>query len=853
MRNSLRTKIVALLGLVWLQVGMVNAQTTTVRGQITDAGTGETLPYVSIFVPGTTIGTSADVDGKYVLTLNADKTVIRFTYIGYGTIEKTITPGISQVINLKMSVDASLLKEVTVKGKARYRNRENPAVQLIRQVIDHKEENQMASNDYVEYEQYEKISLALSNLSERFKERRIFRNYQFLFTDQDSSAAVGGKTLLPAYMQEKLSQVYFRKKPYTRKQWVKAERKAEFDSKFIDNEGLSKYFNRLYEDINIYNNTVSIATNLFLSPIATNSPTFYKFFIRDTIKTQNPWLIELNFVPRNKTDMLFEGKLYITLDGRFAVQNAYLTINKEINLNFMRDLEARLEFEKSSDGRYHPVKTTLGMEFALGEKGGGIYGQRVVNFKNYAINQSQPDSVYKGPAVEIAAQALEKRGEDYWGTVRHIPLEKLEKNIYRNADTLQTIPSFRRLMDYGTLILAGYKSYGKVEAGPANTFYSFNPIEGFRLRFGGRTTNEFSKRVYFESYAAYGFKDQKWKYFLSGTWSLNNKSVYHFPLHYIRASYQHDTKIPGQELQFVQEDNFLLSFKRGDNNRWLYNDIYKVEYVREMTNRLSYKVGFTRWAQRPAGILRYQRTASEGSFNDVLELNNTELNFELRFAPNEQFYQGKLYRIPIVNKYPVFTLRYNVGLKGVLNGETSYHNLSGNVAKRFYFSQLGYADVNAEGGYVFGGNIPFPLLNIHRANQTYAYQLNSYNLMNFLEFISDHYASISVQYYLNGFLFNKIPLFKKLKLREVVSFRALAGGMRDENNPNRSSSAFRFPVDEQGNTISYTLGKTPYMEASVGVANIFKLLRLDLVRRLNYLNHPGVSEWGIRGRFRFDF
>ncbi|HEV7381883.1 MAG TPA: DUF5686 family protein [Dyadobacter sp.] len=828
------------------------AQSTTVKGVITDEKTGETLPYVNIIIPGTTMGTTSDVDGKYAMTLTAPNFRIRFTYVGYESIERTIPQGTNQVQNIKMRVDASMLKEITVKGKAKYRNRDNPAVQLIRQVIANKEKNQIANYDFVEYEQYEKMSFALSNLSDKFKDRKVFKNYQFLFNDQDS-AAIGGKNMLPAYMEEKLSQVYFRKSPYTKKQWVKANRRAEFDSKFVDNDGLSAYFNRLYEDIDIYKNDVSIATNLLLSPIANTSPTFYKFFIRDTVKTQEPWLIELGFVPRNKTDMLFEGRLFITLDGNYAVQNAYLTVNKDINLNFMRDLEARLEFEKSGDGRYHLSKTTLGMEFALGDKGAGLYGQRTVNFKNYEINHEQADSLYRGPAQQIVFNPLERKGENYWAQVRHMPLDRSEKNIYRNVDTLQTIPSFRRTMDITTLFLAGYKSFGKVEIGPVNTFYSFNPVEGLRLRFGGRTTTELSKRVFFETYAAYGFKDEKWKYFLSGTYSLNNKSVYHFPLHYIRASYQHDTKIPGQDLQFVQEDNFLLSFKRGDNNRWLYNDVYKIEYVREFQNRLSYKLGFTQWAQSPAGILRYEAVKPVGDVVNIERLRNTELNVELRYAPGEQFYQGKLYRTPIINKFPIFTMRYNAGLKGVLDGETSYHNFNANISKRVYLSQFGFVDLTAEGGYIVGKNIPFPLLTIHRANQTYAYQLNSYNLMNFLEFVSDHYAGLDVQYYMNGFLFNKVPLLKKLKLREVFSFKGLVGGLRDENNPASGASVFQFPVDQDGKPISYTLSREPYIEGSIGVANIFKLLRVDLVKRFTYLENPNISEWGIRARFRLDF
>jgi len=836
-----------------LSTQFLAAQTTIVRGVITDADSKETLPYVSIVIPGTTIGTSADDEGHFSIKIEGNHPKLKFAYIGYLPVEKEIVQGEDQVVNVHMKVDAKMLEEVVITSKkGRYRNKNNPAVELIRQVIAHKKENQMENYDYVQYEEYSKLSMALSNLSDKFKEKRIFRNYQFLFAEQDSNA-IGGKNVLPAYMEEKLSNIYFRKKPYKMKRYILADKKAEFDPHFIDNDGVSNYLHRLYEDINIYDNDISITTNLFLSPIANNSPTFYKFFISDTVKTEQPWLVELSFVPRNKADLLFEGKLYITLDGNYAVQNAYLTVNKDINLNFMRDLQAKLEYNKNPDGRYHLSKSTLTMEFALGDKGGGILGERTASFEKYKIGESQPDSIYKGQDEEIAYNPDEKKTEEYWKSVRHIPLEMREVGIYKNVDTLQTIKSFRRIMDWGTVLLAGYKSFGKFEMGPASTFYSFNPVEGFRLRLGGRTTTDFSKRMFFEGYGAYGFRDKKWKYFGSATYSLNNKSVYSFPLHYFKVSYQHDTKIPGQELQFVQEDNFLLSFKRGDNNRWLYNDIAKFEYVHELPSKFSYKLGFTHWRQRPAGVLLYQQADANGNLFNVNELTSFEVNVELRYAPHEQFYQGKVYRIPIFNKYPIFTFRYNLGLNNVFNSTNEYHNLSANIFKRVYLSQFGYSDITLEGGYIKGDNIPFPLLSIHRANQTYAYQLNSYNLMNFLEFVSDHYAAVNVQYYLNGFIFNKIPLFKRLKWREVVSFKGLWGGLRDENNPNYNNNVYKFSADENGVPITYALGSKPYIEGSVGITNIFKLVRIDLIRRFTYLENPNVSEWGIRARVKFDF
>lgn len=829
------------------------AQQTVVKGVVTDATTKETIPYASFIVTGSGKGGRTDADGKYNITIEGNYTQLKFSYVGYRSQLKTIKQGASQVINVQLQSEATQMNEVVIKGgkKPPYRNKENPAVELIRKVIANKPKNRMESYDYVAYKKYERMLFSMSNLSEKFKNKKIFRNYQFLFQEQDSTK-IGGKNLLPVFQQEKLSDNYFRKNPEKMKTVIIADKQVNFDERFIDNKGMSSYFERMYRDIDIYDNNISVMSNLLLSPIADGAPGFYKFFITDTIKTHQPQLIELSFTPRNKMDQLFEGKLYITMDGNYAVQNAYLTVNKNINLNFVRGLEAKLEFEQNPDNRYHLSKSNLLVDLSLiKNNGSGFTAERTVTYKDYTINQPIADSVYKGSQALVVVPDAAQKSDQFWASNRPDALGTSSVKVYHNLDTLQSIPSFKRTMDIVTLFFAGYKDFGPFEMGPVNTFYSFNGVEGFRARLGGRTTPALSKRYYFETYAAYGFDDQKWKYFLSGTYSLNNKSIYAFPQNYVRASFQRDTKIPGQELQFVQEDNFLLSFKRGENNMMLYNDFYRLDYVHEYENHFSYTLGLRKWSQSPAGSLYFNNSA-ENLFSRVNQINTSEVTVNLRYAPHEKFYQGKIYRTPFVDRYPIFNLRYTAGLKGVLGGEYSYHNFMGSVDKRFYLSQLGYTDVTVEGGYNVG-KLPFPLLSIHRANQTYAYQLQSYNLMNFMEFVSDHYASINIDQNFNGFFFNKIPLLRQLKLREVMSFKALYGGLRNENNPEQNPDAMQFVRNQDGLPITYSLNDGPYIEGSVGIGNIFKVLRVDAVKRFNYLNNPEVSSWGIRARVKFDF
>ncbi len=827
---------------------LITAQ-TVVKGKITNSATQQPMAFVSVYFKDGK-GVSSGEDGTYLLsTINDKRTEIVFSYGGYKTITRKIEPG--KEITLDIQMEQPVMNEVVVKSKrGKYRNKDNPAVELIRKVIDNKAANRISAYDYVQYQQYEKMELSLTNKPEKLMKNKLLKNYVFILDNQDTSK-VEGKALVPVYLEETLSDKYYRKDPEKQKTFITGQKKVNF-GEFVDNNGISNYINRLYADINVYDNNITILTNQFLSPVADAAPTFYRFYIRDTVEADGIKLIRLNFTPRNPTDLLFRGTLYVTLDGNYAVQKLNMSISKNANLNWTRELHIKQDFEKGIDGRYHVSLSNMLAEFALSKGAdGGIMGERTVSFKNFVVNQSAPDSIYKAKDLALGTDPPAAT-DSFWTENRHQPLTAIEAKVYSNIDSLQNMKSYRRFMDIATLVLAGYKNFGDYEVGPVNAFYSFNPVEGFRIRAGGRTTPQFSKRLYLENYIAYGFKDEKTKYFLSTAYSLNKKSIYTFPMNYVKVSYQYDTKIPGQELQFVQEDNFLLSFKRGENDKFLYNNIFKAEYVREFGKNISYNLGFKHWKQAPAGAITFDKTVDNETVS-VDNITTTELSAELRWAPHEQFYQGKVYRIPIFNKYPIFKLRYIAGIKGLFNSEYNYHNLNLSVFKRVYFSQFGYADVSAEGGYIFG-KLPYPLLTIHRANQTYAYQLNSFNLMNALEFISDHYASVNMDYYFNGFILNKVPLIKKLKLREVASAKILYGGVRDENNPATAGSEMIFPKDNTtGSSTSFALNGQPYVEVSVGLANIFKLLRVDVVKRLTYLDNPGISTWGIRARLKFDF
>lgn len=828
------------------------AQLTTVRGIVKDAGTQQPLQNATVSF-GNGRGSVTDAMGRYLLETQRNVSQIVVSYVGFKKVKRDIVRGTDQEINIELEEDSTALDNVVVRKNRHkgYSNRNNPAVDLIRKVVENREKNKPEFYDYTEFEQYDKLEFSLSSPSESFTHGKMVRKYKFITENRDTTK-LEGRSLLPVYLEEKISQNYLRKDPSSKKINILASKKVNFGP-FVDNSGISSYLNFIYQDIDIYESNINLLTSQFLSPISDLAPTFYMFNIHDTVVTaQGEKLVELYFTPRNTNDLLFRGTMNITTDGNYAVQNVNMSISKNININWVRNLKINQEFERNPDGRYHLSKSILRAEFGLTNKksAGGIFGERLVSYRNFIINNPRPDSLYSSPYVSEVKNALLKT-DSFWMANRHDTLSTAQSKVYSNMDSLQKMPSFRRTMDIATLILAGYKSFPGFEIGPVNTFYSFNPVEGFRLRFGGRSTTQLSSKYFVNTYGAYGFNDKKWKYYLGLGYSLNNKSIYEFPNNFIRISYQKEVKIPGQELEFVAEDNFLLSFKRGENTKYLYNKIARLEIIKEFRNHFSYNLGFKNWEQSPAGTLTFVKNAGNNPQN-VSSLTTTEFSAELRYAPNEKFYQNKNYRTPLYNKYPIITLRYILGVKGLFNGEYNYGNLGLNVFKKFYLGRLGYTHAVLDAGYIFG-QVPYPLLTVHRANQTYAYQLQSYNLMNFLEFASDHFVSLNLDHNFNGLILNRIPLLKRLKWREVATLKILEGGVRRENDPAYNPELYSRPVYPDGKPITYALNREPYMEASVGVANIFKLLRIDLVKRLTYLNNPTVSPLGVRARIKFDF
>ncbi len=862
---NFRPSLIILLSLCFLFVNNSFSQVTKpktkkpkftkVKGKVIDAETKEPLPFVNVFFVGATVGTTTDFNGNYSMSTQWGTNKVGASFVGYNTKEVEITMGKTNVVNFELEPSTATLKEVTIKAKKkRYRRKNNPAVDLIKKVMDNKDRNRIRGQDYFEYDKYEKVELDLNNITDKFRNRKVFNKFQFIFDHVDTSE-INGKPFLPVYIQETSSKTFFRKKPRTTREHRYGVKMSGLDE-YWDNEGVVALMDVLYQDVNIYDNNVKIVDLEFVSPLGNLGVAFYRYYIIDTIQYKGQEVIDLAFMPANKNNLGFRGNIYITQDSNYTVTKAELSIMDQINMNWIDDLKIEQEFEEK-DNVYVLSKDKMTIDFKLAKKGIGFFGKKTNLYSNYLFNTPRdPETYDTSIKVKDDANVLNKSNE-FWDEKRLEPLNEAELAVYQMIDTIQTIPAFRNTMDVLKLVLTGYYSFGPIDVGPINGVYSFNDIEGGRLRIGGETNLDFHKQLKLEGTLIYGFKDEEWKYSAAAEWSFN-KDFEVNPRHRVRVSYQHDTNFPGQSLAFVNEDNWLLSFKRGIVDKMLFYDAYRVDYLKEFRNDFSYNLLFERKWQQPLGALNFP-------YNDgvdtIRQINTTEVGLNLRWAPNEQFVQGREFRYAIFNKYPVFTLKYGAGIKGFFGGDYNYHRMTFNVFKKFNLSVFGFAHANLEAGKVFGDDIPYLLMNLPRANQTYSYQTYSYNMMNFLEFVSDEYVSFNVRYFMNGFIFNKIPLIKRLKLREIVSFKLLYGRISDSNNPNleENDHLIELPLDENGMTSTFTLEDKPYMEGSVGITNIFKVLTLDLVKRMTYLDLPnqanlfGVKGLGIRFRFGLEF
>ena len=825
-----------------------------IKGLVTDSVSGEPLPYVSIIVKGTTTGAATDLDGRFSLTVpsSASGKMLEVSYLGYSTKQVSLKSG--QSLSIQLAPTGIALNEVVVKpGRERYRRRDNPAVAFVKNVIERRDANDPRNHDYYSYDRYQKMLFAMNDYKP--KKREDGKTGKFDFLEEFIDTLDVGTTILPISEKEHFETVYYRRDPHSEKRLVKGDKSAGVDEVF-SRDGIQQFLNEAFREVDIFRNNIPLFLQRFVSPLSSLGPTFYKYYLMDTLEIDGQKCMDLGFVPFNSESFGFTGHLYVTLDSTYFVRRVLLNVPKDINLNFVSHMTIDQTFRREPDGTRLITKDDIRVNFKLSEKSKGMFAQRLIVYSNHSF---EPDTaqlaIFEQPAPSITLKEAYTQTDKFWEENR--PQEGRRRNpntVDKLMAKLRSIPIFYVTEKIVTILVSGYvpatkdEANNKFEFGPMNTTISGNAIEGARFRVGGTTTPQFHKRLTLDGFAAYGVRDKKMKYDALVEYSFIDRKQYRkeFPMHSIRFEYMYDINKLGQQYMYTSKDNFLLAIRRKRDTRATYLRKAELTYTREHYNGISYSAVLRNKREYATPYAVFDRINADGSLTSLDHYDMTELELNFRYGYNEKFYQTRNTRIPITFDAWVFNLSHVMGWKGFLGSSYNYQRTDIGLQKRLWFSAFGYTDIILKAGKVWT-KVPYPLLILPNANLSYTIQPEAYTNMNAMEFINDEYASWDVTYYMNGLLLNRIPLIKKLKWREVFCFRGLWGHLSDKNNPAKSTGLFAFPEG------SMTLGKAPYMEASVGIENIFKFLRLDYVWRLNYRDNPDIQTHGVRCTMRIQF
>lgn len=804
----------------------LEAQETRISGTVTDAATGEPLPFVNIYLKGTGIGVTSDLNGRYTLRIAKHADSVYASFMGYATQAKLVVPGPPQVLNFALIPSSMNLKEVEVIPEEQW------IYWLMRRVFKNKELNDPDQIRYYQCEVYNKFQVDLNNIDERFTERKLFKPIDFIFENLDTSD-LNQKVFLPALISETLSDVYFRKSPRSTREYIKASKISG-----IENQSLTQYLGGMFQSINIYDNYLTVFDKNFVSPVANFGFSTYEYYLEDTVILEGKSCYRIRFEPKRKQELTFYGTIWIH-DTTFAVKLVEMRMSADANFNWVNDFFISQTYDKVN-GQYWSITR----EYRLADlnplegnaiKLPGLFSHRTTRYQHYVFDEPRSPDFYTTPTEVIVTPEAYHRDEQWWEDNRPDTLKVAERQIYSMVDSVMNHPAYRRYEKIGYLLGTGYYLTGKFELGPVYKFMSFNAIEGLRLRFGGRTSNDFSKKIMLEGHLAYGTRDQHFKYGLGMTYMLMKN-----PRRSIGAFFRYDMEQLGQDPNAFSEDNFFASFlRRGPADKLTMVREYKTFYEHEWFNGFSNTVRFIRREAYALGDDKFIINDNGQQYIDNSLISN-EIQLYTRFAYREKYLYGEFERTSLSTKYPVLELIYGYGIPGFPDSDVEYHRLQFRVKQWFNVFNIGWSKYILETGKIWG-TLPYPFLKIHEGNETFFFYQEAGNMMNYYEFISDTYASLYYTHHFDGLFLNRIPLMRKLKWREVVHARAAWGSLTDANK------AFSvFPAN------SGELSK-PYVEAGVGIENIFKLGRIDAIWRLSHLDNPDASRFAVFVSYQFSF
>lgn len=802
---------------------VLSAQKTIVSGSIVDASTGQPLSFVNIAFTHSTVGTISDFNGQfYVETMHATDTLVASS-LGYKSIKIPVKIGKEQSMFLAMEPVSLAIEEVVVTPG------ENPAFAVLRNITANKAKNNPDRFSSYQYRSYNKLRLDLNNVEENFKNQRILREFQFVFEHMDSSE-VFGKNYLPVLISESTSRFYYQRNPTIEREIIEA-----FRISGIQNNTISQFSGKMYQRINVYDNFMTLFEPGFVSPIADFGRFYYKYVLEDSANFDGSYCYKISFKPKRKKERTFYGYFWVA-DTSFAIKKVQLRIAKDANINFLNDLIAVNEFDKVNDSTWFLSREDLMLDFYITDKTTGFFGRKTSIYDHVVLDQPIPDSIANLRTDIFADEDNINKEDAYWEKNRKVDLTEEEADIYEMVDSVTNVPTFKRIYGLAEMLVDYYYVIGPVELGPYYTFYSFNPIEGHRFRIGGRTSNNFSTKLRLGGHVAYGTKDKEIKYGLSAEYMFKRN-----PRIYAGISYYHDIRQLGKSQNAFLDDNFFASILRRNPNYKLtmvnqYNTFLEREWFQGFSNTFSVKYQ----ELFPSEYVPFNVIVEGADPQPLEKIVTAEVTLTTHFSYREKYLLGKFERKSLGSHYPAIDLDLTYGPKGFLNSQYEYVKLRLQFSDKVETNPLGYFRYWITGGKIFG-TLPYPILELHEGNETYAYDPYAFNMMNYYEFVSDEYLIFAAEHHFQGFFLNRIPLMRWLGFREVVSGKALLGRLNERNK-----NVMEFPE-------GLTALSTPYYEASVGIENILQLFRLDAMWRFSYRNHQNIQKFGLRLSMKLTF
>ena len=812
LRRKITYKPLAFLIAVLFLPTVLPAQSTRVRGRVTDAADGTPMQFVSVVFPGTTTGITTDEAGIYTLETRDTVSRVQASMVGYASQTKPLVQGGFNQIDFALeAVEFGIGSVVITPG-------DNPAHPILRGVIRRKPQNDPDLYDSYTCATYTKMQLDLTNIKPRFRSKRLQRNFGFVFDYIDTSALTG-QAYLPAMISEATADYYHsRRTPAVSREIIRASRVSGVEDSFA----IAQFTGRMHGNVNFYANYIDIFNVRFASPLSDSGLAFYDYFLVDSMQVEGRKTYKIRFHPKRLATPVLDGEVNID-SASYALQSASARMPKGVNVNWIKHLRLENDNRIVADSTWFRHRVSAEFSIATGDssKLTSFIGTREVVYSDVRVGVPIPDEVARmdNNVVIGDEEGVCRTDEAFWEEVRPYRLSEKEKGIYSMVDSVQNVPLYRNIYTLINTVIVGYWNTKYIGIGPYYKLASFNKLEGFRMQPGFRTTTAVSKRIRLSGYAAYGTRDGMFKGGGSVELAFNRRLT-----RKLTVSGRHDVMQLGAGQNALTESNILGSLlSRGDSRLSMVNrgEIgYEHEWSHGTSNFLGARI------QKIFGNRYVPLVRPDGRI--VNSVSDAALHVGMRISKNESIYRLPFDKQYMGTVYPVLTLGFTAGVPAMLNDSYEYYRLEGGIHYKPELPPLGYSNITLQGGKIFG-KVPYPLLKLHEGNGTYFYDPNAFSCMNFYEFASDAWVALFFEHHFNGILLGRIPLVKKLKWREVLVCKGVWGTLSKENDGSLpdTQAPLLFPR-------GMTSVSDPYVEMGFGVENIFRLLRVDCIWRLTH-------------------